>query len=204
MTDVSPIVDEAEFRLPDQVSESGQDVRWCTMGIYIGQTSQFQPAVVLDIYSENADGVFHMLFVSSDSSNRLLHTFSPGFGADEGTVWEPVPSDTGQTTHSAPALVIYRDFDGQAGITANFLVAVFIADDPSNRLLYSTLDLNKWAADQSTAWSPAQQVPGESAREIYACATTGEPGAPGATVYVYFLANDDTGRILVASFTLEQ
>jgi hypothetical protein len=174
------------------------------MGIYIGQTSQFQPAVVLDIYSENADGVFHMLFVSSDSSNRLLHTFSPGFGADEGTVWEPVPSDTGQTTHSAPALVIYRDFDGQAGITANFLVAVFIADDPSNRLLYSTLDLNKWAADQSTAWSPAQQVPGESAREIYACATTGESGAPGATVYVYFLANDDTGRILVASFTLEQ
>src|SRR5271168_2553097 len=86
------------------------------MGTYIGQTSKFQPAVVLDIYSENADGVFHMLFVSSDSSNRLLHTFSPGFGADEGTVWEPVPSNTGQTTHSAPALVIYRDFDGQAGI----------------------------------------------------------------------------------------
>lgn len=202
MTDVSPTVDEAEFRLPDQVSEPGQNVWWCTMSIYIGQTSQFQPAVVLDIYSENADGIFHMLFVSSDSSNRLLHTISPGFGADEGTVWEPVPSDTGQTTHSAPALVIYRDFDGQAGITANFLVAVFIADDPSNRLLYSTLDLNKWAADQSTAWSPAQQVPGESAREVYACATTGEPGAPGATVYVYFLANDDTGRILVASFTL--
>jgi hypothetical protein len=115
-----------------------------------------------------------------------------------------LPSDTGQTTHSAPALVIYRNFDGEAGITANFLVAVFIADDPSNRLLYSTLDLNKWAADQSTAWSAAQQVPGESAREVYACATTGEPGAPGAAVYVYFLANDDTGRILVASFTLEQ
>jgi hypothetical protein len=204
MTDVSPTAAEAEFRLSTQVSEPGQEIRWCTMSTYIGQTSQFQPAVVLDLYSDNSLGFFHMLFVSRDSSNRLLHTFSPGFGADEGTVWEPLPSDTGQTTHSAPALVIYRNFDGEAGITANFLVAVFIADDSSNRLLYSTLDLNKWAADQSTAWSAAQQVPGESAREVYACATTGEPGAPGAAVYVYFLANDDTSRILVASFTLEQ
>lgn len=48
--DVSPTADEAEFRLGNQVSESGQDVRWCTMGTYIGQTSHFQPAVVLDIY----------------------------------------------------------------------------------------------------------------------------------------------------------
>jgi hypothetical protein len=100
------------------------------MAVEIGQTSQFQPAVIFD-----GLGTFHMLFVSQDSSNRLLYVTS-----GDGENWTEGPP-TGQTTHSAPAIALCQGETSSGPPNPNLLVAVFIANDPSNRILYSALNL---------------------------------------------------------------
>lgn len=156
------------------------------MAVEIGQTSQFQPAVIFD-----GLGTFHMLFVSQDSSNRLLYVTS-----GDGENWTEGPP-TGQTTHSAPAIALYQGETSSGPPNPNLLVAVFIANDPSNRILFSALNLNDIGGTAS--WNFVGQVPGESAHGVYAWGTKGE--LPQVTVY--FLANDDTGRLLERSFTID-
>jgi hypothetical protein len=157
------------------------------MGNFFGQTSQFQPAVIFDGSATSFS--YHMLFVSQDSSNRLLYAFSPN-----GQDWTGGPG-VDQTTHSAPAIALYQVPALTGGFNPNLLVAIFTADDPSNRILYSTLDLNE--APGQVGWRFVGQVGGESAHGVYAWSTSGE--SPQITVY--FLANDDTGRLLEHPFT---
>ncbi len=161
------------------------------MGAFIGQTSQFQPAVVYD-----GLGTFHMLFVSQDPSNRLLYATSP-----DGENWTGGP-DTGQTTHSAPAIALYQvpSLTEPGQFTANLLVAVLIANDPSNRILYSILELDEFYKNpKDVGWRSKPQVGTESAHGVYAWSIPG----PSPRVNLYFLANDDTGRLLQQSFNPE-
>jgi hypothetical protein len=158
------------------------------VGAFIGQTSQFQPAVVYD-----GLGTYHMLFVSQDSSNRLLYVTST-----DGQNWTGGPF-TEQTTHSAPAIALYQvpSLTEPGQFTTNLLVAILIANDPSNRILYSILDLNAfYAKDPALAWATKPQVSTESAHGVYAWSIPG----PSPRVNLYFLANDDTGRLLQQSF----
>jgi hypothetical protein len=167
------------------------------MSTPIGQTSQFQPAVILDSGGNGGIGMSHMLFVSADKSNRLLHTFSAQepAGSSVGQKWESQPINTLQTTHSAPAVALYQT------PAEDLLVAVFIANDSTNRILWSALDLRLFYAKGDAPWSPSTALTGESARAIYACGTIGAtPSGESPLVNVYFLANDDTGRLLVAPF----
>jgi hypothetical protein len=167
------------------------------MSAPIGQTSQFQPAVILDSGGDGGGGMSHMLFVSADSSNRLLYTTSAqirtGDSADQ--KWDPDPIETGQSTHSAPGIAFYQT------PTQNLLIAVFISNDSSNRILWSAMDLPTFYAGKGAAWSPSIALEGESARELYACGTIGITTAGEVPlVNVYFLANDDTGRLLTVGF----
>jgi len=160
------------------------------MGAYFGQTSQFQPAVIHDGRDH-----YHMLFVSQDSSNRLLWITSK-----DGQNWTGPSGDTHQTTHSAPAIALYPAVEGT---NPNLLVAILIANDPSNRILYSTLDLDEFYEDLNSnpprnfaGWVSQPQVGTESAHAVYAWSVPGPP----ARVNLYFLANDNTGRLLQQSF----
>jgi len=157
------------------------------MGDYFGQTSQFQPAVIFD-----GREYYHMLFVSQDSSNRLLWITSK-----DGQNWDGPFHDTGQTTHSAPAIALYPAVDGNP----NLLVAILIANDSSNRILYSTLDLDEYYRTLSgnktqAGWVSQPQVGTESAHAIYAWSV---PGL-SPQVNLYYLANDNTSRLLQQSF----
>jgi hypothetical protein len=153
------------------------------MGTEINQTSQHQPAVVFD------GSNYHMVFISKDSSNSVLYVSSP-----DGLNWTLGPA-TGQTSSTAPALALFQRkslTDGPPD--PNLLVAVFVANDPSDRILYSILNLN----DDSTTrgWRFVGQVGGESAHGVFALGSI----SPLA-VTVYFLANDNTGRLLENRFT---
>jgi hypothetical protein len=109
--------------------------------------------------------------------------------------WDPDPIETGQSTHSAPGIAFYQT------PTQNLLVAVFIANDSSSRILWSAMDLPTFYAGKGAAWSPATALEGESARELFACGTIGVTTAGEVPlVNVYFLANDDSGRLLTVGF----
>ena len=94
------------------------------MATEIGQTSRTHPAALQD-----GQGMWHLLFQSEDFSNRLLYVTSD----DGGAGWAMGPG-TGQTTSAPPAIAL---------VPPNLLVAVFIANDTSWRVLYSVLDLNE-------------------------------------------------------------
>jgi hypothetical protein len=151
------------------------------MSTEIGQTSKAGPAAAYDPF-----GMWHLLFVSKDASNRLLYVTS----TDGGLTWAIGPS-TGQKTPTAPAIAVVTQ-PLPAGNPSNLLVAVFRANDPSNRLLYSVLDLDQ--PPDLRAWRFVGQVGRESARAVYAVGGTTD-------VTVFFLANDNTGRLLSAQFT---
>ena len=167
------------------------------MSAPIGQTSKFQPAVILDSGGDGGGGMSHMLFVSADPSNRLLYTTSAqtrtGDSADQ--KWDPDPIDTHQATHSAPGIAFYQT------PTQSLLIAVFIANDSSNRILWSAMDLPTFYDGKGADWTPAAALEGESARALYACGTIGvTPPGEVPLVVVYFLANNDSGRLLSAGF----
>jgi hypothetical protein len=140
------------------------------MGVEVGQTSHHQPAVV----RENSQ--FHMVFSANDPSNRILYATSPNGSTD----WRLV-GDTGQTSGAAPALCLsYLPKSGHSRLW-NLLVLVFVANDPSNRILYSILDLNE---DPNTrGWRYVGQVGNESARAVFALGV-------GEQIICYFTAND--------------
>jgi hypothetical protein len=153
------------------------------MATEIGETSKAQPAAVFDLLGQEE----HLLFVSKDTSNRLLYATS----TDGGLSWALGPN-TGQKTPAAPAIALVQQPLPEVGAVPNLLVAVFRANDPSNRILYSVLDLNVSPALRT--WRFRGQVGGESARSVYAVGGTTE-------VSVFFLANDTTGRLLSVRFT---
>jgi len=151
------------------------------MATEIGQTGQTQPAAIFD------GAVWHLLFLSQDSSNRLLYVTS----SDGGVSWAMGPG-TSQFTDSAPAIALVQRPQPAGPPNPNLLVAVFIANDPSNRILYSVLDLNE--SPDLRAWRFGGQVGGESALSVYAVGSS-------EAVTVFFLANDDSRRLLRAQFT---
>ena len=152
------------------------------MGQEIGQTSRNQPAVVFD------GSGYHMVFSSNDDTNSILYVTSP----DGENNWTLGPG-TGQTSGAAPALALYQvpSLTGGPPIK-NLLVLVFIANDPSNRVLFSILDLNENA--NTRGWRFEGQVGGESAHGVFALATQSETSTPSVTVY--FTSNNSTNRLL--------
>jgi hypothetical protein len=149
------------------------------MGYPIGQESRHQPAVVSD------GSLIHMVFSSNGDDNTILYATSPN-----GFDWT-LGADTGQTSGAAPALALsVREQNGTE--IWKLLVLVFVANDPSNRILYSILDLND---DPNTrGWKYVGQVGGESAQAVFAFA------GPLSDVSVYFTANDPSNRLLVQDF----
>jgi hypothetical protein len=157
------------------------------MGAEIGQTSQYQPAVIYDGVTEYP---YHMLFCSQDSSNRLLYCDS-----EDGQNWNYMGQVAGDTTGSSPAIALAQGGSFEGPPNPNLLVAVYVANDPSKRILYSILDLNE---DRNTrGWKDMGQVGGESAHWVFALARQGS-----TTVNLYYLSNDNTNRILETQFTL--
>jgi hypothetical protein len=153
------------------------------MGAEIGQTSQYEPAVIYDGVS-----LYHMLFCSEDSSNRLLYAASP-----DGQNWNYIGQVGGETTGSSPAITLSQEPSFEGPPNPNLLVAVYVANDPSKRILYAILDLND---DPNTrGWRYGGQVDGESAHWVFALAQQGS-----TTVNLYFLSNDNTNRILEVQF----
>jgi hypothetical protein len=150
-----------------------------------GQTSQDHPAVVYD-----GNGLWHMLFRAQDSSNRLLYATS-----SDGQSWGFVGQVSGESTGSAPAIALSQG-PTPTGFQ-NYVVAIYVANDSSNRILYSILNLEE---DVNTRnWRPEGQIGGESAQQVFAA------GQPGSTaVNVYFLANDSSDRLLEHQFTPPQ
>jgi hypothetical protein len=149
------------------------------MGQPIGQESRHQPAVVWD------GSLMHMVFSSNGDDNRILYATSPN-----GFDWT-LGADTGQTSGAAPALTLsVRD---EIGLKWKLLVLVFVANDPSHRILCSILDLND---DPNTrGWKYIGQVGEESAQAVFALS-----GLLPGVVAVYFTANDPTNRLLVQAF----
>lgn len=68
---------------------------------------------------------------------------------------------------------------------------VFIANDPSNRILYTWRNLD----DADIHFVDAQPVPDESARAVSALGS-------GNSVTAFFLSNDPSNRLLQAGFEL--
>jgi hypothetical protein len=149
-----------------------------------GQTSSHQPAIVYDGF-----GMYHMLFVANDPSNRLLYATS-----SDGQNWSFVGQVGGESTGSAPAIALSQIPSFEGPWDQNYLVAIYVANDPSNRILYAILNLND--NPTSRGWRPEGQVGGESAHGVFALVQE-----RSATVNVYFTANDDTNRLLEAQFT---
>ena len=144
----------------------------------IGQFSWHQPAVVFD------GTLFHMVFTANDDSNRILYATSLDGNREFNFVLGP---DTNQTSSAAPALSIFQDQ------RFKLLVLVFVANDPSNRILYSILDLNE---DPITrGWRYGGQVGNESAQAVF---TPNLP--PNFITVVYFTANDSSDRLLNTGF----
>jgi hypothetical protein len=150
----------------------------------IGQTSQYFPTVVFDGLTD-----YHMVFTSRDSTDRVLYATS-----GDGQNWNFVGDVDGQTTGSAPALALYVQ-DVLAGTPTRLLVAVFVSNDSSKRILYAILDLN---SDPNTrGWKFVGQVAKESAHWVFALGTQ----SASSVVTVYFLSNDNTNRLLEVQFT---
>jgi hypothetical protein len=125
-----------------------------------------------------------MVFSADDDSNRSLYAIS----LDGGSSWSLGP-DTNQTSGAAPALSIYQSLEQKLKL----LVLVFVANDPSNRILYSILDLNE--AVDIRGWRYRGQVGNESAQAVF---TPLDP--PGYVISVYFTANDSSDRLLTHGF----
>jgi len=152
------------------------------MGASVGQTSQYEPAVIYDGVS-----MYHMIFCSQDSSNRLLYCNSK-----DGENWNYVGQIAGDTTGSSPAIALSQSPSFSGPPNPNFLVAIYRANDPSNRILYSTLNIN----DMYAGWVDGGQVGNESAKWISALARQGQ-----RAVTLYYLSNDPSNRILWTQFT---
>jgi hypothetical protein len=149
----------------------------------IGQFSWHQPAVVFD------GTLFHMVFTANDDSNRILYATSLDGNREFNFLLGP---DTNQTSGAAPALSIYQPPPPWRPV--KLLVLVFVANDPSNRILYSILDLNE---DPNTrGWRYGGQVGNESAQAV---STAVDPA--GFATSVFFIANDSSDRILQTGFT---
>jgi hypothetical protein len=153
------------------------------MGAEIGQTSQYEPAVIYDGSS------YHMVFCSQDASNRLLYCDS-----QDGQKWNFIGQVVGDSTGSSPAIALSQAPSFEGPPNPNLLVAVYVANDPSKRILYATLDLNE--DRNSRGWREGGQVDGESAHWVFALARQGS-----RTVSLYYLSNDNTNRILETQFT---
>ena len=160
------------------------------MGSYIGETSVHAPAVVFD---EVFGTGYHMLLQANDRSNSIIYATS-----EDGQNWADRGWIGGQTSPKAPALALYQK-QTLTEPPANVLVCVFVADDPSNRMLYATLNL---PSDKVPGWEFQGQVGGESANEVFAL-PTGTP-APGRQITVYFTSNDASNRILEHQFVPNQ
>jgi len=145
-----------------------------------GQFSWHHPAVVF----EETFGGFGIW--SSQPTTIVTGFFMlTSLGRDD---WSLGP-DTNQTSGAAPALSIYQSQQPKL----NLLVLVFVANDPSNRILYSILDLNE---DPNTrGWRYVGQVGNESAQAVF---TPNLP--PNFITVVYFTANDSSDRLLNTGF----
>jgi hypothetical protein len=148
------------------------------MGQEIGQSSRHQPAVVWD------GSLFHMAFSANDDTNRILYATSP-----DGLSWT-LGADTGQTSSAAPALTVSQPINPR--FNWHLLVLVFVANDPSNRILFSVLDLTENPVTRG--WRYVGQVGGESAQAVSAL------GGSFFDVKCYFTANDSSNRLLLHSF----
>lgn len=135
------------------------------MAFEIGQSSNVAPSVTF--WSSQGDGSFYMAFKSLDGSNRLLMTSSDNGVRDS---WDS-ETDTGQSTSSAPALVVVSDH----------LVVVFVSNDASNRILYGVFN-NRLQLE-------FVKETGESAQAVTAFGV-------GDSLLIYFVSNDNTDRLL--------
>jgi hypothetical protein len=164
------------------------------MGQEIGQESRHQPSVV-----QNEGNEYHMVFSSNGDDNRILYATSP----DGENNWTLGP-DPQQTSGAAPALITYVvvtfgvGLPGEATITTNLLVLVFIANDPSKRILCSILDLLE--DPNLRGWRYLGQVGGESAHAVTVCSNWNRETLSDDAVTVYFTANDSSNRILEHKF----
>jgi hypothetical protein len=141
------------------------------------QFSTVAPAIAWLPNANQEEGAYAMLFKSKDSTNRLLY-----IGSDDGINWNP-EIVTGQYTKAAPAVVVTDH--------SKRLFAVFIANDPSNRVLYGEI---KYMEGNFT---------------IPQISETGETGIAVAAAFeilndkfiVYFVSNDPTRRLLGREIT---
>jgi hypothetical protein len=161
------------------------------MGQPTGQTSKHQPAVVYDGQFQT----YHMVFSADDSSNRIIYATSSD-GLNNWTLGQQQP---GQSTGSAPALALHQFPAFGGGFSTNLLVLVFVANDSSNRVLYSTLNLQDQHNDpNNTGWSFQGQLGDESAHGVFALGFTQQPTNPSVTVY--FTSNDPSNSLLEHNF----
>jgi hypothetical protein len=152
-----------------------------TLTTETGQFSDLVPSVVKAHINNGGELRHHMIFKANDPSNRLLYFTS----RDGKTNWTAGP-DTGQTTSAAPAIVLHKVGND------NRLVAVFIAEDASKRILWTTLDLDE--DFEQAGWRFHGQVGHESAQWVSATEGT------RPLVRLYFIANDPSNRILETEF----
>jgi hypothetical protein len=153
------------------------------VGHEIGQMSFAQPAVLFDAKSKNK--LFHMLFMASDGSNALLYATST-----DGENWNFVGQVAGESTSAAPGIALYQIPKGGT-LDPNLLVAVYMSNDASGRILYSILDLKR---DPNRGdWVFKGQVAGESSGAgPYPLGTDRLAGSPRPSdlVIVYFVAHN--------------
>jgi hypothetical protein len=158
----------------------------------VGQTSRHQPAVVYD----EVTGMFHMVFSANDDSNRIFYATTQ-FYED---LWNLGP-EPGQSTGAAPALALYQTPPELANIS--LLVLVFVANDPSNRILFSVLDLNEDTPLQ--AWRFRGEVrPPESAQAVSVTVSTDTQDNAYPVVNIYFTSNDPSNRLLLTQLPFAQ
>jgi hypothetical protein len=154
------------------------------MPFEIGEAIQFQPAVIFD----DATG-YHMIFVSRDATNRLRYATSR-----DGVRWQDSGDVDAQTSSAAPALALYEPPLVNGPPSKRFLVAVFISNDETKRLLYAIRNLD---ADEPRAWKYIGQVCEESAHWVFAIGSLS-----GATsgVNLYCVSNENANGLLEKQF----
>jgi hypothetical protein len=168
------------------------------MGVFTNKGSDLAPAVVFDNNKFGNPPLFHMLYkLENDEggNNDLLYVTS-----SDGQNWNNVDlkqQPSGQSTSAAPAVALYLTDTKEGETPERFaLVCIYVANDSSKRLLYTTLDL--LAPVDQRGWTAGVQVGGETAQWVSTPANS--PGLSNDVVRVYFISKDKSNRIMETTF----
>jgi hypothetical protein len=164
------------------------------MGVYTLQSSDLAVAVAFDNNKFGSPPLFHMVYKVQESNDLIYVTSSDG---QKWNFEDLKQQPSGQSSSAAPALAIYMTDTKEGETPEEFcLVCIYVANDSTKKLLYTTLNL--LAPPNQRGWTAGVQVGGESAQWVSTPANS--PGLSTDIVRVYFISKDNSDRIMETTF----